>query len=188
MSENSVSNRPTVEQIEEELRRLERTRSRGRAAGLSLITLLVVAAVAVLAATLWLPVLQVTGTSMSPTLSDGDIVLASKAGNIERGDVIAFYYNDRILVKRVIGLPGEEISIDGEGNVYINGEHYEEPDILEKAPGLIDVKLPLTVAEDSYFVMGDNRAVSMDSRTTEIGTIYSGRIIGKVVLRLWPLG
>lgn len=188
-NENQTALRPTSEQIAAELSRLETKDKRSRGFKLIIATIVVVAAVAVLVAMLWLPVLQVVGRSMSPTLEAGQIVIVTKGrSNVERGDIIAFYYNDKTLIKRVIGIPGDEISIDEAGDVYINGELYDEGYITSKSAGQISVEFPLTVEEGSYFVLGDSRAISMDSRSSEIGTVADSRIIGEVIFRLWPLG
>lgn len=153
-----------------------------------LFTLIIVAAVSVLLATLWLPVMSVNGTSMEPVLSDGDIIVAIKnLSAVERGDIVAFYYNDKVLLKRVIGLPGDTVDMDDEGNVYIDGEMLEEPYLREKSLGITNVEFPVEVTENSFFVMGDNRSVSVDSRSTDLGNVYFERVIGKIVLRIFPL-
>lgn len=188
MSVNRTEARPTLAQLDEELKRLGEKKSKGKLIVRIAAALLLVAAAAVLVAVLWLPVLQVVGDSMAPTLADGEVVITVKSGSSPaRGDVIAFYYNDRILIKRVIGIPGDEISINADGDVYINGEAYDEPYLTEKSAGLTDVSFPLTVEPGVCFVLGDNREISMDSRLGELGTIRFERIIGKVILRVLPL-
>ena len=150
-------------------------------------TLIVVAAIAVLVATLWLPVLQTYGTSMEPTLDDGNIVVSIKAKHMETGDVIAFYYNNKILIKRLIAQPGDWVDIDPDGTVHVNGEILDEPYLTEKSFGECDIDLPYQVPEGRVFVMGDHRSVSIDSRSKAIGCISTEEIVGKLVFRVWPL-
>ena len=150
-------------------------------------TLLVVAAIAVLVANLWLPILQVTGTSMSPTLEEGQILMASKGNAFKTGDVIAFYLNNKILVKRVIAMPGDWVNISDDGTVYVNDIALDEPYLKEKSLGDCNIDLPYQVPESKIFVMGDNRSVSLDSRNTAIGCISEEQVVGKVNLGLWPL-
>ena len=149
--------------------------------------LLVVTAAAVLVSNLLLPILRIYGSSMTPTLIDGDIVTAVRNGSYERGDVIAFYYNNKILVKRVIGLPGEWVDIDGQGNVSIDGEPLVEPYLDEKTMGECDIELPYQVPDGRYFVMGDRRSVSSDSRNSAVGCVSEEQIVGKLFFRIWPL-
>ncbi len=153
----------------------------------TLYTLIVVAAVAVLVATLWLPVFQIYGTSMTPSLHDGDIVISVKDNAPETGDVIAFYYNNKILVKRVIAGPGEWVDIDEDGNVFVNSVPLDEPYLSEKAKGECNIEFPYQVPEGKYFVMGDHRTVSTDSRNTAIGCVSEEQLVGKIVFRVWPL-
>ena len=168
--------------------RAERHRSRYFALLRSTVFILItVAAAAVLVATLWLPVLKVYGTSMNPTLRDGDIVLSLKSSSLERGDVIAFYYNNQVLAKRITAQAGEWIDIDGDGNVKINGSPLEEPYLTNKALGETDLEYPYQVPESRIFVMGDHRATSVDSRSTAVGMVSSDQIVGKIVWRVWPL-
>lgn len=149
--------------------------------------LVVVAAFAILAATMWMPVLQIYGNSMTPTLNEGEVVLSLKGSDFETGDVIAFYYNNKVLVKRVIAGPGDWVYLDEDGTVYVNGESIEEPYVEQKALGETDLEYPYQVPEDRWFVMGDHRSVSMDSRMKAIGSIAEEQIIGKLVTKLWPL-
>lgn len=188
---------PTVEQLEAELNRTRGGR-RGRGGGngnggggrprlLHVLSILIVAAaVAVLISTLLMPVLRIYGSSMEPTLRDGDVVAAVRVGSYERGDVIAFYYNNKILVKRVIGLPGEWIDIAADGTVTIDGDPLDEPYLSELARGEISIELPYQVPDGRYFVMGDHRNVSSDSRSEEIGCVAEEQIVGRLVFRLWP--
>ena len=153
----------------------------------TIFTLLVVAAVAILIAVLLLPVLKIYGKSMTPTLEEGNIVLSVKGSEFKTGDVIAFYYNNKLLVKRVIAQPGEWVDIDKEGNVYLNNQMINEPYISDRAFGQCDLDLPYQVPESRIFVMGDHRSVSVDSRSTAIGCVAEEQIVGKIVFCIWPL-
>jgi signal peptidase I len=180
--------RPTRAQLESELKH-ERYKNRYRAVLRSTVfTLVIVAAVAILVATLWLPVLQIYGTSMTPTLSDGEIVFTLKTSDFSTGDVLAFYYNNKILVKRVIAGPGEWVDIDDEGNVYVNGEAIDEPYLVERALGECDITLPYQVPDNRWFVMGDHRSTSVDSRSSTVGCVSQEQVVGRIVFRVWPLG
>ena len=177
---------PDIELLEKELNR-ERQRSRFVKTLVSSVgTLVVVAAVAILVTTLLFPVLQVTGNSMSPTFQQGDILIAYKTDDFTTGDLIAFYYNNKILVKRVIARAGDWVDIDGEGNVYVNDIAIEEPYISEKDLGDCNIDLPYQVPESRVFVMGDNRSVSIDSRNTSVGCVSSEQLVGKIEFRVWP--
>ena len=183
---------PTSKQLEEELHRV-RYRKRYRSVLRSTVyTLITVAAIAVLVATLLLPVLQIYGSSMTPTLTDGNIVLTVKTTEFETGDVVAFYYNNKILVKRVIAQAGDWVDITPEGDVYVGkstGEMVllEEPYLMEKAMGDCNIELPYQVPESRVFVMGDHRSVSVDSRNTAVGCVAEEQLVGKLVFRGWPL-
>ncbi|MBO5157978.1 MAG: signal peptidase I [Lachnospiraceae bacterium] len=178
---------PTVEELQKELQR-ERYRERyGRTLRSTIYVLITVAAVAVLVATFFLPVLQIYGSSMSPTLNDGDILVSVKSSDFERQDIVAFYYNNKILVKRVIARSGEWVAIDEAGNVTVNGEVLEEPYLIDRALGECDLEMPYQVPEGKLFVMGDHRSVSVDSRSSAVGCVSEEQIVGKLVFRIWPL-
>ena len=186
--EEVLSQLPAVERLEAELKR-EKYRQKYRNVLRSTVyTLLVVAAAAVLIATLWLPVLQIYGESMTPTLYDGDVVISWKSSDFSTGDVVAFYYNNRILVKRVIAGPGDWVDIDQDGTVYVNKQEIVEPYVVEKAFGQCDIELPYQVPETKVFVMGDHRSVSVDSRSSSIGCVANDDIVGRRVFRVWPIG
>lgn len=178
---------PPLNQLENELK-WEKSRQRySRAIRSTAGTLIVVAAIAILVATLWLPVLQIYGDSMTPTLSEGDIIFTVKHSDLEPGDVIAFYFNNKILVKRVIGKAGDWIDMDEDGTVYVNGEVLEEPYVKEKTYGECDIKLPYQVPDSQFFVMGDHRSTSVDSRNTSIGCVAEEQIVGKISFCVWPI-
>ena len=187
MSKMKTIERPTQEQLAAEVKRL-RYRSRYHGVLRSTIyTLIVVAAVAVLVATIWMPVLQIYGSSMTPTLNEGDIVLSVKGSGFEPGDLVAFYLGNKILVKRCIAGPGQWVDIDESGNVSVDGRLLEEPYLTEKALGECDITLPYQVPDNRYFLMGDNRSVSVDSRNSAVGCIAQDQIVGKVLFCIWPL-
>lgn len=178
---------PAVDDLQKELKR-ERYKRRFRKLLKSTVNaLIVVAAVAALIATLILPVLQIAGTSMEPTLNDGNIVLLVKKKNLQTGDLCAFYYSNKILIKRVIATPGDYIWIESDGTVFLNGNPLDEPYISEKALGECDVEFPYQVPENCYFVMGDKRETSIDSRSSVIGCIPEDQIVGKIFCKFWPL-
>lgn len=177
----------SVDQIKTELKR-ERNKIRfKRILKNTVYTLVIVAAIAVLITTLILPVLQIAGTSMEPTLDNGDIVVLLKTSKLKYGDLCGFSYSNKILIKRVIGLPGDVIVIDHDGNVYVNGYMLDEPYISEKGLGECDIEFPFTVPENTYFLMGDHRSTSIDSRSTVIGCIPTEQIVGKLFFKVWPL-
>ena len=179
---------PSVEQLEAELKRVK-YRSRYRAVLRStLYMLIVVAAVAVLVATIWMPVLQIYGGSMTPTLNEGDIVVSIKGSDFEPGDLVAFYLGNKILVKRCIAGPGQWVNIDEDGNVSVDGKLLEEPYLTEKSLGGSNIELPYQVPDNRYFCMGDHRSTSVDSRHKEVGCVSEEQIVGKIVFRVFPFG
>lgn len=178
---------PSLDLLEAELEREQYKNSFGRMLRSTVFSLLVVAAIAVLIAVLLLPVLQISGTSMSPSLQDGDIVVSVNSSGYQIGDIIAFYYNNNILIKRVIASAGDWVNIDPDGNVYVNEQLLEEPYVSEKALGDCDIRLPYQVPDGRCFVMGDHRATSVDSRNTAVGCVSNDKVIGKILFRVWPL-
>ena len=178
---------PTTEQIEQERNRL-RYKSRYNSTLKSTVAILiVVAAVAILVATLWMPVLHIYGDSMAPTLEDGQIVVSIKSGSFDPGDIVAFYYGNKLLIKRFIAGPADWVNIDMDGIVSVNGTALDEPYIVEKAYGETNIELPYQVPDKRYFLMGDNRDVSVDSRNTAVGCVADEQIVGKVIFCIWPL-
>ena len=180
--------RPSLAAVEAELERVRYRRRFYSTLRSTILGLVVAAAAAVLAATLWMPVLQIYGTSMYPTLADGDVVLSTRTGTFRTGEVVAFYYNNKILVKRVIGVPGDWVDIEEDGTVRVNGASLEEPYVSEKALGDCNIQLPYQVPENHIFVMGDHRSVSVDSRNRSIGCVSEESVVGRIVFRAWPLG
>ena len=178
---------PTAEQLDMERRRLRYKRRYNRTLRSTVAILIVVAALAVLAATLWMPVLRVYGSSMAPTLHNGEILISVKTKDFSSGDIIAFYHGNKLLIKRYIAGPSDYVNVDEDGNVSVNGTRLDEPYLAEKAYGEADIEFPYQVPDQRYFVMGDNRSVSIDSRSSIVGCIAGDQIVGKVVFRVWPL-
>lgn len=178
---------PTAEQLDMERRRLRYKRRYNRTLRSTVAILIVVAALAVLAATLWMPVLRVYGSSMAPTLHNGVILVSVKTKDFSSGDIIAFYHGNKLLIKRYIAGPSDYVNVDEDGNVSVNGTLLDEPYLAEKAYGEADIEFPYQVPDQRYFVMGDNRSVSIDSRSSIVGCIAGDQIVGKVVFRVWPL-
>lgn len=178
---------PSAEQIDRERRRLRYRQRYLRTLRSTIAILIVVAALAVLVATLWMPVLRIYGSSMAPTLENGQIVVSVKSKRFESGDLIAFYHGNKLLIKRCIANSGDYVDIDEDGNVSVNGAPLEEPYLSEKAYGQTDIELPYQVPDQRRFVMGDNRSASIDSRSTVVGCITEEQIVGKIVFRVWPL-
>lgn len=177
---------PTADQFYAEMKRVRYKKNFRKTIIATVNSLIVVAAVSVLISLLFLPVLRVTGTSMTPTLYNDELVICNKRSNYKQGDMIAFYFNNKILLKRVIGLPGDWIEITEDGTVFVNGEMLDEPYIDEKSLGECDIEFPYQVPESRIFVMGDHRATSVDSRTSMVGCIADEYIIGRLIFRVWP--
>ena len=177
---------PSLPEIQRERKRIRRKDYYRQSLRGTISVLVVVAAIAVLVATLFLPILQISGDSMSPTLEHDEIVILVKTKEFHRGDLIGFYYQGKILLKRVIALPDDEVAIDAEGNVYVNGELLEEPYVTDKCLGDCDLEFPYKVPGTGYFVLGDQRSNSVDSRNSVIGAISQDDIIGKIFIRVWP--
>ena len=183
---SSVQEIPSVDALKAELKR-DKYKHRYRAGFRSTVsTLVVVAAIAVLVATLWMPVLQIYGTSMTPTLEEGQIVLSLKDSSVERGDLVAFYLGNKLLVKRVIAGPMDWVEITQDGKVYVNGECLEEPYVSELALGQCDLDFPYQIPDERYFLMGDHRETSVDSRSSVVGCVATEQIVGKIVYCVWP--
>lgn len=178
---------PTAHQFYAEMKRVKYQRNFRKTIITTVNSLIVVAAVSVLVSMLFLPVLRVTGTSMTPTLYNDELVICNKRSNYKQGDMVAFYFNNKILLKRVIGLPGDWIEITEDGTVFVNGEELIEPYIDEKSLGECDIEFPYQVPESRIFLMGDHRSTSIDSRTNMVGCIADEYIIGRLIFRVWPI-
>lgn len=181
-----ITNFPTADQIEIAILKEKYSQKYKKVLKSTLSSLIVVAAIAVLIATLALPVLQIQGSSMEPTLNDEEIVVLIKTSNLKRGQLCCFSYQNKYLIKRIIGVPGDTININEEGYVYINGELLDEPYILDRALGECDIEFPFHVTESHYFILGDNRSTSIDSRSSVVGLVDAEQIVGKIFFRIWP--
>lgn len=177
---------PTSGQVETAISKEKYSRKYKKVLKSTLSSLIVVAAIAVLIATLAMPVLQIQGSSMEPTLNDEEIVVLVKTSKLKRGQLCCFSYQNKLLIKRIIGVPGDTINIDEKGFVYVNNELLDEPYILDRALGECDVTFPVRVSENHYFILGDHRSTSIDSRCSAVGLVNSDQIIGKIFFRIWP--
>ena len=184
---NAPAELPSLEQLTAELERVQYKRRYKRVLRSTVFTLVVVAAAAVLVATIWLPVLQIYGAYMTPTLEEGDVVISIKGADFAPGDLVAFYMGNKILVKRCIAGPGQWVNLDAEGNVFVDGKLLDEPYLTEKALGECDLEFPYQVPENRYFCLGDHRSTSVDSRSSAVGCVSDEQIVGKIVFRIWPL-
>ena len=178
---------PSLNALETELRRVKHRQNYRRVLRSTFFSLVVVAAIAVLVATLWMPVLQIYGSSMTPTLDEGQFVVSVKSTQFETGDLLAFYLGNKLLVKRCIAGPGDWVDIDEAGNVSVNGISLDEPYLTEKSFGECDIELPYQVPDERWFLLGDHRATSVDSRNTVVGCASKEQIVGRIIFRVWPL-
>lgn len=178
---------PTTQQLKDELNHARYKTRYGRALRGTIWTLVVVAAVAIICATFFFSVLKIQGSSMEPVLQEGELALAIKTNDFDSGDIIAFYYSNKILLKRAIAASGDVVNIDEDGNVFVNRVELDEPYVLDKCLGDGDVEFPYQVPDSRWFVLGDHRSTSVDSRCSIIGTVTEEQTVGKVVLRFWPL-
>ncbi len=189
MARNKTKNKtviPTAKQIEAEILREKYNRKYRQVLKSTIYSLIVVAAIAVLIATLAFPVLQISGSSMEPTLNDEEVVVLIKTTNMKRGQLCCFSYQNKLLIKRVVGLPGDSIHVDADGYVYVNGNLLEEPYVIDRALGECDITFPCNVTDNHYFVLGDHRSTSIDSRSSVIGLVSEEYIVGRIFLRVWP--
>ena len=187
MKKDILNHIPELNEWEEEMARLKYQSRYTSVLKSTIYTLVVVAAFAVLVATLWMPVLQIYGTSMTPTLDEGQIVVSLKESRFKNGDLVAFYIGNKLLVKRVIAGPADIVTITNDGTTFVNGNELKEPYVSEKALGQCDLKFPYQVPESRYFLMGDHRATSVDSRSTAVGCVSEEQIVGRIVFCVWPL-
>ena len=180
------TNFPTSEQIETAILKTKYSQKYKKVLKSTLSSLIVVAAIAVLIATLMLPVLQIQGSSMEPTLNDEEIVVLIKTTRLKRGQLCCFSYQNKLLIKRIIGVPGDTVHINEEGYVFVNEEPLDEPYILDRALGECDVEFPMHVTENHYFILGDHRSTSIDSRSSAVGLVDTEQVVGKIFFRIWP--
>lgn len=177
---------PTSVQIEKAIAKEQYSRKYKKVLKSTLSSLIVVAAIAVLVATLALPVLQIQGSSMEPTLNDEEIVVLLKTSKLTRGQLCCFSYQNKLLIKRIVGIPGDSIIIDTEGYVYVNGDKLDEPYVIDRAYGECDIEFPFNVTDNHYFILGDHRSTSIDSRSSVVGLVSSEQVVGKIFFRIWP--
>ncbi len=184
--EELLENLPEISVLEAELKRQKYKKRYKRVLRSTISVLIIAAACAVLVVTLWMPVLQIYGKSMNPTLVNGDVVVLVKTTDVKQGDLVAFYYNNKILVKRAIAFAGDWVNIDADGNVYVNDEKLDEPYLKEKALGECDISFPYQVPDGKVFVLGDHRSVSIDSRSDQVGCVSEEQLVGRLTFRVWP--
>ena len=178
---------PVSEQIKQERRKIRQRKAFRKFIIRTVSVLIVVAAISVLIATYWLPVLKVYGSSMSPTMEPGEVIVTVKSDAYKNGDIVAFWQGNKLLIKRVIAEPGQWVDIDSDGVVSADGQNLNESYLSEKTKGTCDIELPHQVKESHWFLMGDNRESSIDSRTTFIGDVSKDQIESKILFRIWPV-
>ena len=179
---------PSVEQVEGEIQKIKHKKLFRQTLISTIATLIVVAAIAVLLATLFFPFIQVSGSSMEPTLKDGDILVLSSSSKCSYGDLCCISWQNKLLLKRIIAVSGDTVNIDGDGNVYVNDKRLDEPYVIEKSLGICEMEFPYQVPDNKFFILGDNRATSVDSRNAAIGCVGEDQIVGYVLFKIWPLG
>ena len=182
---NQPTNKPTIESVRNEQKKIRQKKRFFRILKGTLATIVVVEAVATLISVLVMPVIQVSGDSMSPTLNDGDILVLIKTKTLEQGDICCIAWQNKLLIKRVIGLPDDKVDVKEDGTVFVNGVALDEPYVTDKSSGITDIEFPYVVPGDQYFVMGDKRNTSIDSRNSLIGTVERDQIVGKMLFRVW---